>query len=31
MSKKISNVDILGLTTDLSVYFNYGFEAAMMY
>jgi hypothetical protein len=31
MSKKISNVDILGLTTDLSVSFNYGFEAAMMY
>jgi hypothetical protein len=23
--------DILGLTTDFSVSFNYGFEAAMMY
>ena len=43
MSKKISNValltfedaafkcDILGLTTDFSVSFNYGLEAAMMY
>ena len=43
MSKKISNValltfegaafksDILGLTTDFSVSFKYGFEAAMMY
>jgi hypothetical protein len=24
-------LDIIGLTTDLSVSFNYGFEAAMMY
>ena len=43
MSKKISNVAHLtfegaafnvtffGLTTDFSVSFNYGFEAAMMY